>query len=42
MVTDGKTHEVNPAKGLSFQAGTIVVMDRGYNDYGLFADWCRR
>lgn len=42
LVTDGKTHEVNPARGLNFQAGTIVAMDRGYNDYGLFADWCRR
>jgi hypothetical protein len=41
LVTDGKTHDVKPAKGLRFEAGTIVAMDKGYNDYSLFADWCR-
>lgn len=39
LVTDGKTHEVKPAKTLSFTPGTIVAMDRGYNDYGLFSAW---
>lgn len=39
MVTDGKTHEVNPARTLSFAPGTIVAMDRAYNDYKLFAQW---
>jgi len=39
LVTDGKTHEAKAAQGLSFAPGTIVAMDRGYNDYRLFAAW---
>lgn len=39
LVTDGKTHEVKAAQTLSFTPGTIVAMDRGYNDYRLFAAW---
>ena len=32
LVTEGRTHEVRVAQGLSFDPGTIVVMDRGYTD----------
>jgi len=39
LVTEGKTHDVKAAQGLSFVPGTIVAMDRGYNDYRLFAAW---
>lgn len=39
LVTDGKTHDVKPARELSFAPGTIVAVDRGYNDYRLFAAW---
>jgi hypothetical protein len=39
LVTDGKTHEINPARTLSFDPGTIVAMDRAYVDYALFARW---
>jgi hypothetical protein len=39
LVTEGKTHDVKAAQGLSFAPGTIVAMDRGYNDYRLFATW---
>lgn len=39
LVTDGRTHDMRPAQGLSFDPGTIVVVDRGYNDYGLLARW---
>lgn len=39
LVTEGRTHEVKVAQGLSFAPGTIVAMDRGYNDYRLFAAW---
>jgi IS4 transposase len=39
LVTEGKTHDVKAAQGLSFAPGTIVAMDRGYNDYRLFAVW---
>ncbi len=39
VVTEGKVHEVNVAKTLAFPAGTVVVYDRGYNDYRLFGEW---
>lgn len=38
-ITDGKVHEVNIARGLSFPKGSIVVIDRGYVDYELFGRW---
>jgi transposase len=38
-LTEGNVHEVNMAKDLSLPAGSIVAMDRGYNDYGLFGKW---
>lgn len=40
VVTDGKVADVSVAQWLDFGAGTIVVDDRGYNDYGLFGQWC--
>jgi len=42
LVTEGRTHEVRVAQSLSFEPGTIVVMDRGYTDYGLFGRWTRQ
>jgi len=39
VVTDGKRHDVKVAHTLRFDPGTIVVDDRGYNDYGLFGKW---
>jgi len=39
QITDGVTHELKVAQGLSFPKGSIVVMDRGYADYTLFARW---
>ena len=38
-ITEGKVHEVNIAKGLTFPKGTIIAMDRGYVDYDLFSKW---
>lgn len=38
-ITEGKVHEVNIAKGLSFPKGSIIVIDRGYVDYELFSKW---
>jgi IS4 transposase len=38
-VTEGKVHEVNIARRLHFPAGSIVVIDRGYVDYGMFSRW---
>jgi hypothetical protein len=39
VITEGKVHEVNVAKTLVFPAGTVVVYDRAYVDYGLFGEW---
>jgi hypothetical protein len=38
VVTEGKHSEVAIARGLRFEAGTIVAIDRGYNDYRWFAE----
>ena len=37
-ITEGSTHEVNIGKLMGFPKGSIVVMDRGYNDYGWYKD----
>jgi len=39
VITDGKVHDVKVAQTLVFPAGTVVVYDRGYNDYRLFGEW---
>lgn len=39
VVTTGKVHDVRVARALKLQPGTIIVDDRGYNDYELFASW---
>ena len=39
IITDGKVHDVKVAHQIHFASGTIVVDDRGYNDYRLFANW---
>jgi len=39
LITDGSVHEVPVAPQLPFAPGTIVVDDRGDNDYRLFATW---
>lgn len=36
VITEGKRHDVRVARTLRFDAGTIVVMDRGYVDYAWF------
>ena len=36
-ISEGKVHEINVARTLRFDPGTIVVFDRGYNDYDWFA-----
>lgn len=40
-LTDALTHEIRVARSLSFPKGSVVVFDRGYTDYGFFADLCR-
>lgn len=39
-ITGGKVHDVTPARLLRLPPGTVVAMDRGYNDYTLFGQWC--
>ena len=41
IITDGKVHDVKAAHQMHFAPDTIVVDDRGYNDYRLFANWTR-
>jgi len=39
IITDGKVADVKAAHQMRFAPDTIVVDDRGYNDYRLFARW---
>jgi len=39
IITDGKVADVKAAHQIHFAPETIVVDDRGYNDYRLFAKW---
>jgi len=41
VITDGKVQDVKVAHQLAFAPGTVVVDDRGYNDYRLFAEWTK-
>lgn len=41
-VTPGKVHEVNVLKNISFDPGTIVVIDRGLVDYTQWAEWTKK
>jgi hypothetical protein len=36
-ITDGKTSDIEAARRMAFEAGTVLVMDRGYIDYEWFA-----
>jgi hypothetical protein len=38
-ISNGKKHDVTIARKISLPPGSIVAMDRGYNDYKLFASW---
>jgi hypothetical protein len=42
VITEGKQHEVRVARQLQYEPGTLLVMDRGYNDYAWFADLTRQ
>ena len=35
-VTDGKTHDITAARTMDFPQGSIVVVDKGYNDYAWY------
>jgi len=38
-ISNGKKHDVTVARKVPLPPGSIVTMDRGYNDYKLFASW---
>jgi hypothetical protein len=38
-ISNGKKHDVTIARRVPLSSGSIVAMDRGYNDYSLFAYW---
>lgn len=38
VITDGKTSDIRVAQRLRFDPGTVLVVDRGYNDYQWFVD----
>lgn len=38
-LTKGNVHEIKVAQRLSFPKGSIIAMDMGYTDYGLYGRW---
>jgi hypothetical protein len=38
VVTEGKTSEIKVARALRFEPGTILAIDRGYNDFEWFVE----
>jgi len=38
VITDGKKSDITVARTMKFAAGTVLVMDRGYNDYDWFEE----
>jgi Transposase DDE domain/Domain of unknown function (DUF4372) len=39
LITEAKCSDVKMADAFPLNPGSIVAMDRGYNDYGLFGQW---
>jgi len=39
LITEAKHSDVRVAQSLHLNPGSIIAMDRGYNDYGLFGKW---
>src|SRR5207245_3844346 len=39
LITEAKCSDVKMAHAFPLHPGSIVAMDRGYNDYGLFGKW---
>lgn len=39
LIGEGKTHDVAVGQQLNLPKGSIVAVDRGYNDYKLFSKW---
>ena len=41
-ITNGDRHEVTMASRFPLEPGSIVVLDRGYNNYSLFSSWTEK
>jgi hypothetical protein len=39
LITEARRSDVKMAEAFTLNPGSIVAMDRGYNDYGLFCKW---
>lgn len=39
LMTEARRSDIRPARWVPLRSGSIVVMDRGYNDYALFERW---
>ncbi len=39
-ITDAKQADIQVARSLNLNSGSIVAMDRAYNDFKLFGQWC--
>jgi len=39
LITEAKQSDVRVAQSLELNPGSIIAMDRGYNDYALFGKW---
>ncbi|MDP6395426.1 MAG: IS4 family transposase [Desulfobacterales bacterium] len=39
LISDGSRHDVTYTRQIPLAPGSTVAMDRGYNDYKLFANW---
>jgi hypothetical protein len=42
VITDGKTSDIEVARHLEFEPGTVVVIDRGYQDFAWWLELSRR
>ncbi len=42
LITEARRSDVKMAESFPLNPGSIVAMDRGYNDYGLFGQWTER
>jgi hypothetical protein len=41
-ISNGKKHDVTVARLISLSPGSIITMDRAYNDYRLFSSWTEK
>ena len=41
-ISNGNKHDVTIARHLSLSKGSIITMDRAYNDYALFSAWTKK